>query len=120
MLLRLAQTLFGALALGNVASNPHQARNAPLGVPGGHLGAGTPADLPVGLTDLFYLADEGLAGLDDRAQDALAPFAGVEIRHIRRELNSEADALCNQTLDAAAKAKKSPPASGPSGAFRLK
>ncbi len=69
---------------------------------------------------VYRVKNPALRDLFDQAQDAIAPFAGVEIRHIRRELNSEADALCNQTLDAAAKAKNSSPSSGPSGAFRLK
>lgn len=72
------------------------------------------------LLGVYRVKNPALRDLFDQAQDALAPFNGVEIRHIRRELNSEADALCNQTLDAAAKTKKSPPASGPSGSFRLK
>lgn len=72
------------------------------------------------LLGAYRVKNPALRELFDQAQDALAPFAGVEVRHIRRELNTEADALCNQTLDAAAKAKKSPPASGSSGSFRLK
>ena len=69
----------------------------------------------------YRVKNPALQDLFAEAQDALAPFKSVEVRHIRRELNTEADKLVNDTLDQHGKAL--PPGAKPTGkggAFRLK
>jgi ribonuclease HI len=42
----------------------------------------------------------GLRPLHERARELLREFADVDIAHVRREYNTEADALVNEALDA--------------------
>jgi ribonuclease HI len=50
----------------------------------------------------YRVKDAGLKPLHSAAQQALSNFAEWQIRHVKRELNSEADALVNQALDSEA------------------
>lgn len=50
----------------------------------------------------YRVKDAGLKPLHSAAQKALANFSEWQIRHVKREMNSEADALVNQALDAEA------------------
>jgi len=50
----------------------------------------------------YRVKDAGLKPLHSAAQKALGNFAEWQIRHVKRERNSEADALVNQALDAEA------------------
>jgi ribonuclease HI len=50
----------------------------------------------------YRVKDAGLKPLHSAAQQALSNFAAWQIRHVKRELNSDADALVNQALDAEA------------------
>jgi ribonuclease HI len=50
----------------------------------------------------YRVKDAGLKPLHSAAQQALSNFAEWQIRHVKRELNAEADALVNQALDAEA------------------
>jgi ribonuclease HI len=51
------------------------------------------------LTGLYRVKNEGLKPLFVRAKALLARFAGVEIVHVRREMNQAADALANIAMD---------------------
>jgi len=48
----------------------------------------------------YRVKDAGLKPLHSAAQQALGNFAEWQIRHVKREFNSDADALVNQALDA--------------------
>ena len=50
----------------------------------------------------YRVKDAGLKPLHAQARQALSAFASWSFGHVRREQNSEADALVNQALDAAA------------------
>ena len=50
----------------------------------------------------YRVRNAGLQPLFRRAQDLLRGYAQVDLEHVRRELNTEADALVNAALDAAA------------------
>ena len=80
--LTLPDLLLGLHALGHIASDPDQARDAPLSVPYRHLAGYMPTVLPIGLTDLLNFADQRLAGLDDLLlvlEVTLGVFRGEEI-----------------------------------------
>jgi ribonuclease HI len=48
----------------------------------------------------YRVKDEGLRDLYEEARDLVRRFRGpVTIRHVRREQNARADALCNEALD---------------------
>lgn len=47
----------------------------------------------------YRVKNEELRGLYERAQELRGRFDAVTIRHVRREQNSRADALCNEALD---------------------
>jgi ribonuclease HI len=49
----------------------------------------------------YRVKDAGLRPLYERVRSALAGFDRWTIRHVRREHNAAADALVNETLDAA-------------------
>jgi ribonuclease HI len=49
----------------------------------------------------YRVKDSGLKPLHAEVKAALAPIGSWSIRHVRREQNSEADRLVNETLDAA-------------------
>ena len=49
----------------------------------------------------YKVKDAGLRPLHQQACLLLSRFHEVEVRHVRRELNAEADALVNQAIDAA-------------------
>jgi ribonuclease HI len=49
----------------------------------------------------YRVKDAGLRPLHERVRAALADFDRWTIRHVRREHNAAADALVNETLDAA-------------------
>jgi ribonuclease HI len=51
------------------------------------------------LNGQYRVRHEGLVPLFRKAQDLLREFPGVNIQHIRRELNARADALSNQAID---------------------
>ena len=48
----------------------------------------------------YRVKNEGLRPLFVEAQALLAPYAEVELVHVRREFNTDADALVNAALDA--------------------
>lgn len=52
----------------------------------------------------YRVKSPGLKPLYDEARALIARFASVELSHVRRELNVEADRLANQGIDAAGKA----------------
>jgi ribonuclease HI len=73
----------------------------------------------------YRVKNPGLKPLYDRVRQGLDDFDAVEIRHVGREQNVEADRLVNETLDAQGKGGVCPPDrrtpdSGRDGAFRLK
>lgn len=74
------------------------------------------------VTGVYKVKNAGLRPLYERVLAALKPFARVEIRHVPRGENVEADALVNETIRR--HRGKGRPASdkdaGQSGAFRLK
>jgi ribonuclease HI len=49
----------------------------------------------------YRVKHDGLLPLYRRAKELLAPYADVDLAHVRREDNVEADALVNAALDAA-------------------
>jgi ribonuclease HI len=52
------------------------------------------------MNGLYRVKNEELRGLFQQAQELKKQFTGsVTIRHVRREQNSRADALCNEALD---------------------
>jgi ribonuclease HI len=59
----------------------------------------------------YKVKNPNLKVLYGRARDLIAQFDAFSIEHVRREHNREADRLANEAMDAAAKGKKSPPAS---------
>ena len=78
------------------------------------------------LIGAYKVKNETLRGLYDQVKAALKSFDAVKIRHVRRELNNEADSLVNKTIaqhrhgsPKAPGGEKRPPA-GQGGAFRLK
>ena len=48
------------------------------------------------------MKNAGLVPLHRRAQELLRPYREVDLQHVRREDNTDADALVNAALDAAA------------------
>lgn len=52
----------------------------------------------------YQVRSPGLRPLYERARALIAEFGSVALRHVRRELNREADALANQGIDAASTA----------------
>ncbi|HEV3156769.1 MAG TPA: ribonuclease HI family protein [Candidatus Baltobacteraceae bacterium] len=56
------------------------------------------------LTGVYRVKHPMLIPLHARARMLLRRFAGVDIGHVPREQNREADALCNRFLDDAARA----------------
>ena len=50
----------------------------------------------------YRVKNAGLVPLHRRAQELLRPYREVDLQHVRREDNTEADALVNAALDAAA------------------
>jgi ribonuclease HI len=50
----------------------------------------------------YKVKDAAMRELHTQVRGALAPFETWEIRHVRREANSEADRLVNEALDARA------------------
>ena len=57
----------------------------------------------------YRVKNEELKALFDMAQEQLRSFEQVTIRHVRREQNKRADALCNEALDG----KPRPPSASP-------
>lgn len=51
------------------------------------------------LTGVYRVKNEGLRPLFAKAKVLLGRFGTVEIVHVRREMNSAADALCNVAMD---------------------
>lgn len=51
----------------------------------------------------YRVKAEGLKPLFERATELLRRFESVELKHVRREHNVEADRLANQGIDAAAR-----------------
>ncbi len=47
----------------------------------------------------YRVKNEGLKALFGQARALLTPFKSVRFRHVRRELNKQADKLVNQALD---------------------
>lgn len=75
------------------------------------------------LSGQYKVKSPGLKPLYERARAALRPFEGVELRHVRREENAEADRLVGETIREHRKGGKPGGGSrgaGPGGAFRLK
>ncbi|NLX60622.1 MAG: ribonuclease HI family protein [Phycisphaerae bacterium] len=74
----------------------------------------------------YRVKNPGLKPLYDRVREGLGDFDAVEVCHVRREQNVEADRLVNETLDAQRKGGSAPPSgrrtpdSGRGGPFRLK
>lgn len=54
------------------------------------------------MTGKYKVKNEGLRPLYEDARAHCAEFESVTFRHVRREQNGRADALCNEALDAAA------------------
>ena len=50
------------------------------------------------LTGQYRVKNAKLKPLHEMAQDALAPFRSVQIRHVPREMNLEADRLVHETV----------------------
>lgn len=48
----------------------------------------------------YRVKDSGMKMLHQQAKQLVAKFDTISFRHIRRELNSDADALVNQAIDA--------------------
>lgn len=65
----------------------------------------------------YRVKSPDLRGLYARALDLIDEFESVSIRHVRREHNSRADALCNETLDG--QGKKSTPREKPASTAPL-
>ena len=59
----------------------------------------------------YKVKNPNLKVLHGRASSLISQLEGFGIEHVRREHNREADRLANEAMDAAAKQKKSPPAS---------
>ena len=79
------------------------------------------------LTGEYRVKNERLKDLHAEVRRRIEDFAGVEIRHVPREENTEADLLVNETIrlhlaggKSAAPAKGRQPPPGTGGAFRLK
>jgi len=79
------------------------------------------------LTGQYRVKNPRLKELHAEVRRRLDDFAGVEVRHVPREQNTEADRLVNETIrrhrargKPAAPPKGRQPPSGTSGAFRLK
>jgi hypothetical protein len=74
------------------------------------------------MTGRYKVKNEGLRPLYERARAACSAFASVTFRHVRRELNSRADRLCNEALDGekgpAAPAARGKPAAAKAAADR--
>ena len=72
----------------------------------------------------YRVRNAGLKILHGQVTEALRAFSSVEIRHISRQQNTEADGLLNKTLDQHLKGPKGggPPkgTAGPGGTFRIK
>ncbi len=51
------------------------------------------------LNGQYKVKNEGLKPLFLKAKELIAKIGSVEVRHIRRELNKEADALANKAID---------------------
>lgn len=51
------------------------------------------------MNGVYKVKNEGLIPLYQKAKDLAKHFERVQIRHIRREMNKRADALCNEVLD---------------------
>jgi len=76
------------------------------------------------MTGQYRVRNAGLKRLYGRVTEALRAFSGVEIRHIPRQQNAEADGLLNKALDQHLKGPEGggPPkgTAGPGGSFRIK
>ncbi len=57
------------------------------------------------LTGVYRVKHADLVPLAARAKSLLRGFRSVDIRHVRRKENAAADAVVNQVLDAAARAR---------------
>ena len=72
----------------------------------------------------YRVRNAGLKQLYGRVTSALKAFKGVEIRHVPREQNTEADRLLNKALDQHLKGRKGggprKGTAGSGGAFRIK
>ena len=72
----------------------------------------------------YRVRSAGLQKLHRLATEALDAFSSVEIRHLPRDQNAEADALLNKALDKHLKGHKGAESrkgtTGPGGAFRIK
>lgn len=55
----------------------------------------------------YQVRSQGLRPLYERARALIAEFGSVTLTHVRRELNTEADELANQGVDAASTASAS-------------
>jgi ribonuclease HI len=51
------------------------------------------------LNGLYKVKHEGLKPLHARAKELIGKIGRVEVHHIRREMNKEADALANKAID---------------------
>lgn len=70
------------------------------------------------MTGQYRVRNTGLRKLHRLAREALDAFSSVEIRHLPRDQNTDADALLNKALDEHLKGRKG--TTGSSGAFRIK
>ncbi len=52
------------------------------------------------ISGVYRVKNEGLIPLHAKAKVLLRKFAHVDVQHVRRKLNTAADALVNQVLDA--------------------
>ena len=48
---------------------------------------------------LYKVKNEGLKPLHTKVKELIARIGSVEVQHIRREMNKEADALANKAID---------------------
>ncbi len=58
------------------------------------------------LTGVYRVKHPDLIPLHRKARELLAKFVAVDIAHVRREKNKEADAVVNRVLDEIAQAKR--------------
>lgn len=75
------------------------------------------------LMGVYRVKNAALKLLYDKVRAKLNDFRGVEVSHVRREENSEADRLVNETLDEQRKraaSSKHSGSGGREGTFRLK
>ncbi len=96
----------GSESIGRATNNVAEYRALLLGIERARALGATEVEL-VGDSELivrqvrgeYRVKDANLRGLHSRVREALDPFDGWTIRHVRREANERADRLVNDELD---------------------